>query len=723
MVVINTDINKIHKIYNNIHKIDDNIPLLSVNFSGEIINTLGNFKIKQTYINKYNASINAAYDFNLDSSSVIIGYKMKIGERHLIGNVIEKSIKQSEYDDKSTDFLPNKLLLLEKISDTYYIVNIGIIESNKIIEIEIEYITELIILNNIFKFTLPINIVPKNNIPNTDLNNLKEIIYFTTTPYTFDCNIIFMSKNKIIDIYSRTHDIKIFNKINNQIEINCNSIESEDFNLFIETELNPSICHYYNEKQLLHYFGLNFQIQEKNNILNKEYIFVLDRFISMHDDKIIKSLKTLKLFIKLLNENSYFNVIFVGSCNCIFPNSIQASSINIELALYEITNYNTYIGYTDLIDCFKIVLDTQNDAKLEKIILLISDGHFLDINTLLELIKKYNYRIFTIGIGYDVNIELIEKIAINTYGQYKILDEENDINSCVENVLTNINKFFYKNTNIIFENNIIDTLYIIYPNEFKIIYFKMYDDKYKLFNINGINISNDKLLLNVNNNNLIEVSSIFEKYYLNNLINIYTKDYEFQNDYEIKNKIIKLSCDHKIMNNYTNYIIHDTTIHNLDSLQIKVSQYLEFDLRTYGTKSLGIVGTKFGTNTITPNIIKKPSFLSKIFCNLFSSNTKLMNFNVLLKKQNINGSYNYYKNGYQYFKFDSESELIDLAKVLNIKNNLLLNLLIYIKLNKDNIDDEINYKINLFNYLSKNHTDSLQLLNQLSFYVLEDFLL
>jgi uncharacterized protein with von Willebrand factor type A (vWA) domain len=82
-----------------------------------------------------------------------------------------------------------------------------------------------------------------------------------------------------------------------------------------------------------------------------EFIFVIDRSGSMDGLRMNRAKDALKLFLKSLPINSYFNVISFGSAsNKMFPNSVIFNSQNLQTAIKKVNSFKADMGGTELLD-------------------------------------------------------------------------------------------------------------------------------------------------------------------------------------------------------------------------------------------------------------------------------------------------------------------------------------------------------------------------------------
>jgi hypothetical protein len=107
----------------------------------------------------------------------------------------------------------------------------------------------------------------------------------------------------------------------------------------------------------------------------------------------------------------------------------------------------------------------------------MTDGDVGNVDAVVSLIKQHNHnsRVFTIGIGQDVNRRLVEKVANASYAVSEILLDNPNISTVVAKMLDASTKSYYKQTSIVINGDEANKIMIdkpLYPNKFLTVFHK-----------------------------------------------------------------------------------------------------------------------------------------------------------------------------------------------------------------------------------------------------------
>eukprot|EP01032_Pedospumella_encystans_P025754 gene25754-29096_t len=172
-----------------------NLPLKSLHVQGEFFDSFGEVIVRQVWTNHESSPITSKYKFSLDSSAVVSGFQMKIGNQAWVGVVKAKDAAKAEFNNAVASGI--KSSILEKISDNEYQVEIGPIPPSETAEIEFHYLTHAAVqLDGSYRFVLPTNIARKysgsrnaNQADKEYAAKMASTPYASQPPYTFDVDL------------------------------------------------------------------------------------------------------------------------------------------------------------------------------------------------------------------------------------------------------------------------------------------------------------------------------------------------------------------------------------------------------------------------------------------------------------------------------------------------------------------------------------------------------
>lgn len=228
----------------------------------------------------------------------------------------------------------------------------------------------------------------------------------------------------------------------------------------------------------------------KEKILPKQVVFVLDRTGSMLGPKIEQARKSLLYCLNSLQPDDRFDVITFNESPDVLMNSLQpANAENIGKAKRFVENIEA-AGGTNIEDALHAALKLlQNDPGKAKMIVFLTDGlptvGETNIDTILKHVKEWNVtvakaddtnahfrtvglappngnsaRIFCFGLGYDVNVPFLDRLADLGNGDSDYIKPQEDVESRVSSFFAKVASPVLSNVNIAFDG--MET-YDIYP--------------------------------------------------------------------------------------------------------------------------------------------------------------------------------------------------------------------------------------------------------------------
>lgn len=283
------------------------------------------------------------------------------------------------------------------------------------------------------------------------------------------------STGKLKTVYCPTHEVEINRKDDHLATIGYEgkAIKSaDDFKLYYSTDdsdVGFSMLNY-NDQSEDGFFFLNISpgFGEDQKIVEKDIVFVLDCSGSMAGEKMEQARKALRFCVANLNEGDRFNIIrFSTEANSLFELPLNAKSSNLAKANEYIKRLKP-IGGTNIDEALEIALSGKKSNDRPYFVVFMTDGKptlgETNSDALLKKVKKSNTdntRIFTFGIGSELNTHLLDKLTemTNAYRTYVLPDE--DIEIKVSNFYTKVASPMLTDLKLDFDNNI--SISEVYP--------------------------------------------------------------------------------------------------------------------------------------------------------------------------------------------------------------------------------------------------------------------
>ena len=260
-------------------------------------------------------------------------------------------------------------------------------------------------------------------------------------------------KDSIRNIYSPSHQIDVKQKGETGASVSfVTNGNDNDFQLFYglsNTDFGMSLLTY-REAGKDGYFLL--MLSPKDNIserelVNKDIVFVLDTSGSMAEEGKMEKARAALLFgIRGLRDGDRFNVInFAGEEHLMESRLISADASGRRRG-EEFVNRLTPTGGTNINDALRAALRQFDNSDRSKMLVFMTDGlptvgesNVDKIIANANTVKVENLRLFTFGVGYDVNTRLLDKLAAENSGAADYVEPKENLEVKVSNFFTKVN--------------------------------------------------------------------------------------------------------------------------------------------------------------------------------------------------------------------------------------------------------------------------------------------
>jgi Ca-activated chloride channel homolog len=192
-------------------------------------------------------------------------------------------------------------------------------------------------------------------------------------------------------------------------------------------------------------------VSPKSNIaederLAKDIVFVLDTSGSMSGEKIDKARAALKFGVESLSERDRFNIIsFSGEEHLMKAGLVEADRAGKQAGLKFIDNLRAE-GGTNINDALIAALKQFQSAARPAMVVFLTDGlptvgptDAKEIIRNAESANRAGVRLFTFGVGYDVNTNLLDKLAADNRGVSDYIEPQEDLEIKVSNFFARVN--------------------------------------------------------------------------------------------------------------------------------------------------------------------------------------------------------------------------------------------------------------------------------------------
>lgn len=282
----------------------------------------------------------------------------------------------------------------------------------------------------------------------------------STAKYTSDAvdkihfRVTLETAKDLKNIYSPTHEVKIKRSGDRRATITYearNEVPTSDFRLFYDLgrgKVSTKVLSYRPDRDQDGYFLLlaTPKIKSKDEKLPaKTVVFVVDRSGSMSGKKIEQARGALEFVLGNLRKGDLFNIIAYDSAVESFRPELQRYTDETRKEAMGFIEGIYAGGSTNIDEALQTALGQLKDSKRPSYVVFLTDGlptaGETDEAKIVDRAKDANHvraRIFSFGVGYDVNSRLLDKLVRENFGQSEYVRPEDDIEDRVSRLYRRI---------------------------------------------------------------------------------------------------------------------------------------------------------------------------------------------------------------------------------------------------------------------------------------------
>lgn len=402
-----------------------------------IDNQLATTKIDQVFANPNNMQLEGTYLFPLQDDVAISNFVLYIDGEPVKAELLAKAKAKRIYEGIVRSM--QDPALLEYVGTRAFQARVFPIPPNGERRIQLEYSQVISVDSALARYTYPLR---------TDK--------FTDYPVgSLSVSVDLESKHELKTIYSPSHEVAVNRKDDHRATISYEgnnvkvirdfacyySLSDKDFGIDLITHRDdPDEDGFF---MLL--ISPKYEI-DKKKIIEKDFIFVLDRSGSMKGPKIDQAKKALRFCVENLNDGDRFNLILFNTDVEPFAEELVSVKKERKNALAFIDDIKGN-GGTNINDALLAAINDAPDLKRPRIVVFLTDGEatvgVTDATQILKNVSGENAdksRIFVFGVGYDVNVHLLDKMAEQNGGTRQYVKPQEDLEVAVSSFYTKVSE-------------------------------------------------------------------------------------------------------------------------------------------------------------------------------------------------------------------------------------------------------------------------------------------
>ncbi|HKG12793.1 MAG TPA: VIT and VWA domain-containing protein [Pyrinomonadaceae bacterium] len=413
------------------------LPIKSIKIDTKISAQVATTHVEQVFRNDTDAVMEGTYMFPIPESASIAEFAIWDGDRRLVGEVRSREEARRIYDEivrRQRD--PG---LLEYAGRDLFQASVFPIAPHSDKKLELTYTQVLKAEGGTVSYRYPLGTGRNVSQITGEVSGRVEI----------------EGREPVRNVYSPSHEVEVARKGERAARVSFESRPGQspqDFQLFYtlsDSDFGMTLLTH-REPGKQGYFLLT--ISPKDNISEQEYaakdvVFVLDTSGSMAEaGKMEKARAALLFGVRSLRPADRFNVInFAGEEHLMTSGLLQADAAGRALGEEFISKLRP-VGGTNINGALIAAMGQFDRAERPRILVFMTDGLPTVGETTVQRIvdnareaRIPGVRLFTFGVGYDVNTALLDKLAAENGGVAEYVEPKEDLEIKVSNFFTKIN--------------------------------------------------------------------------------------------------------------------------------------------------------------------------------------------------------------------------------------------------------------------------------------------
>ncbi len=424
-----------------------------------IKNQLTKTKINQVFVNPNAYEVDGIYIFPVPDDVVLSNFALSINGKSIKGELLSQGDSHRIYM-KSARYGDNRAIL-EHRGTRAFVAMVPEIPASGEQHVQFEYSQIVRVDSDLAKYTHPLSLAKSAAGPVGNLVVEMEI----------------ESDDELRTIHSPSHEVAINRKDDHHVHIRYESVDVDpDDDLLCYYSVSDEnfgitlLTHRADENEDGYFMLLvspKYEVKE-TQIVEKDFIFVLDHSGSMAGRKVEQAKEALRYCVGNLNDGDRFNLIlfntditsladrlnrdeeWFGGERWHNPAVLSNKLIDVKDGREKAFTFINGIegrGGTNINDALLTALAEKSDPNRPRIIVFLTDGQptvgITNGARILENVAKANgnqSRIFVFGVGYDVNDRLLDKMAADNGGTRNYVEPNEDIEIAVSSLFRKMNE-------------------------------------------------------------------------------------------------------------------------------------------------------------------------------------------------------------------------------------------------------------------------------------------
>ena len=401
------------------------LPVSAIKIKAAIDGQVATVRVTHLFRNDTDDVLEGTYYFPVPEGATLIEFAVFDGDERRVGRVKEKEEARAAYAQAAGQ--GEDPAILEMTRNGWFQSRVYPIAPRSEKRVELIYSQLLSLKDNIATFDYPLG---------RGYKKLKVPVG------SVEIDLDVRSAISIKNIFSPTHPLELEYDGDRHVKSKLSTVGgegAENFQLIYslsDEEFGMSLITYRKEGEDGYFLlMLSPKVEfDAGRISAKDVVFVIDISNSMDGEKIKQAKEALRFGLtRTLNEDDRFNIVaFAENVKPFSAGMIQATRANIERAVRFVDKLNLE-GGTNINDALVAAMSFFTRSGRPQNMVFLTDGQptgISDPNVICANVRAANSahaRLFTFGVGSDVNRVLLERLALENRGAQSIIDNQSKL--------------------------------------------------------------------------------------------------------------------------------------------------------------------------------------------------------------------------------------------------------------------------------------------------------
>ncbi len=425
-----------------------------------IENQVATTTVDEVFHNPNNMQLEGTYVFPLPENAAISALSLWIDGKEQAGELLDKDKARGIYED-----IVRKMrdpALLEYVGSRVFKLRIFPLPANGDRQVKLSYSEKLTCDNGLCTYRYPLNTEKFSS------RNLEEVVISAEI----------RSDLPVKSVYSPSHPIDVAQKDDHNIKLSYEAKDvkpDKDFFLYFgvsDKEIGLSLVPFRRNGEDGYFMALLSPKAEvsESDIVKKDVVFIFDTSMSMMEqNKFEQAKKALNFCVGSLNSGDRYNIVSFSTEARPFRDKLMEVNDDSKKAGLEYISELKARGGTNINEALLMSLDmAPKEGSRPFMVVFITDGEptigdTTDPDQILKNVRgkdAKNVRIFSLGVGYEINAKLLDRLAEENRGTREYVTPDENLEVKVSNFYEKISSPVLSDLALSFEG--LET-YDVYP--------------------------------------------------------------------------------------------------------------------------------------------------------------------------------------------------------------------------------------------------------------------